>query len=42
VGKLKLIICYGVDIVLPPIQIIRHFGFFIYIAFAMHLDIHYV
>ena len=29
-------------IVLPPFQIIRHFGFARYIAFAMHLDIHYV
>jgi len=28
--------------VLPPFQIIRRFGFSTYIAFAMHLDIHYV
>jgi hypothetical protein len=32
-------------IVLPPVQIIRRFGFSSlarYITFAMHLDIHYV
>jgi hypothetical protein len=26
----------------PPFQIIRRFGFSIYIAFAMYLDINYV
>ena len=27
---------------LPPFQIIGCFGFFRYIAFAMHIDIHYI
>jgi hypothetical protein len=28
--------------VLPPFQIIRHFGFFRSVVFFMHLDVHYV
>jgi hypothetical protein len=28
--------------ILPPFQIIRHFDFYKYIAFAMHLHVYYV
>ena len=33
---------FYVCFVLPPFQIIRRFGFSRYVAFAMHIDIHYV
>jgi hypothetical protein len=43
-GVDRLYLMYGINVclILPPFQVIDRFSFFRYIAFAMHLDIHYV